>query len=430
MWSLWTAPRVASGGPVPSQIRSEVVFDRSTRSRRAFGQRVRRQFRQVSHFQVVAPRGRRVSVRRHARRKRSACGFQPATPPATGGLTTPGAAGVTARAWRLLTVRRVHGTPGLSLSGVAPRGAKALCLWFPGRPRPVPNTIKVVFDRSTRSRRAFGQRVRRQFRQVSHFQVVAPRGRRVSVRRHARRKRSACGFQPATPPATGGLTTTGAAGVASGASDQIRLRVVFDRSTRSRRAFGQRVRRQFRQVSHFQVVAPRGRRVSVRRHARRKRSACGFQPATPPATGGLTTTGAAGGDRSCDQIRNGCVFDRSTRSRRAFGQRVRRQFRQVSHFQVVAPRGRRVSVRRHARRDAASPVHRPRQTAVGREQPLRAPHAQHPRPGAPDPVEDPQPRVDRAMALTLERGAGQTLSPEQPVSYQSKPPRGTPAECD
>ena len=103
------------------------------------------------------------------------------------------------------------------------------------------------------------------------------------------------------------------------------------------------------------------------------------------------------------QIRSEVVFDRSTRSRRAFGQRVRRQFRQVSHFQVVAPRGRRVSVRRHARRDAASPVHRPRQTAVGREQPLRAPHAQHPRPGAPDPVEDPQPRVDRAMALTLER---------------------------
>ena len=64
MWNLWTAP----GVPVPSQIRNGCVFDRSTRSRRAFGQRVRRQFRQVSHFQVVAPRGRRVSVRRNARR--------------------------------------------------------------------------------------------------------------------------------------------------------------------------------------------------------------------------------------------------------------------------------------------------------------------------------------------------------------------------
>ena len=41
--------------------------------------------------------------------------------------------------------------------------------------------------------------------------------------------------------------------------------------------------------------------------------------------------------------------------------------------------------------------------AVGREQPLRAHQAQHPRPGDPDPVEDPQPRVDLAMALTLER---------------------------
>ena len=41
--------------------------------------------------------------------------------------------------------------------------------------------------------------------------------------------------------------------------------------------------------------------------------------------------------------------------------------------------------------------------AVRREQPLRAHHAQHPRPGDSDPVEDPQPRVDLAMALTLER---------------------------
>ena len=70
MWSFWTDP----GVPVPSQIRHDVVFDRSTRSRRAFGQRVRRQCRQVSDLQVVAPRGRRVSVRRNARRKRSACG--------------------------------------------------------------------------------------------------------------------------------------------------------------------------------------------------------------------------------------------------------------------------------------------------------------------------------------------------------------------
>ena len=45
--------------------------------------------------------------------------------------------------------------------------------------------------------------------------------------------------------------------------------------------------------------------------------------------------------------------------------------------------------------------------AVRREQPLRAHHAQHPRPGDSDPVEDPQPRVDLAMALALERGAGQ-----------------------
>ena len=41
--------------------------------------------------------------------------------------------------------------------------------------------------------------------------------------------------------------------------------------------------------------------------------------------------------------------------------------------------------------------------AVGREQPLRAHHAQHPRPGNADPVQDPQPRVDLAMALALER---------------------------
>ena len=40
--------------------------------------------------------------------------------------------------------------------------------------------------------------------------------------------------------------------------------------------------------------------------------------------------------------------------------------------------------------------------AVGREQPLRAHHPQHPRPGNADPVEDPQPRVDLAMALALE----------------------------
>ena len=206
----------------------------------------------------------------------------------------------------------------------------------------------------------------------------------------------------------------------------------------------------FAQVSHFQVVAPRGRRVSVRRHARRKRSACGSTALLLACCCDLSTPTAQyvefmnllPGVPVPSQIRNGCVFgssdqirpevvfDRSTRSRRAFGQRVRRQFRQISHFQVVAPRGRRVSVRRHARRDAASPVHRPRQTAVGREQPLRAPHAQHPRPGAPDPVEDPQPRVDRAMALTLERCAGQTLAPEKPVSYQSKTPLGTPAYCD
>ena len=191
-------------------------------------------------------------------------------------------------------------------------------------------------------------------------------------------------------------------------------------------------------VSHFQVVAPRGRRVSVRRHARRKRSACGSTALLLACCCDLSTPTAQyvafmnllPGVPVPSQIRQIVVFDRSTRSRRAFGQRVRRQFRQISHFQVVAPRGRRVSVRRHARRDAASPVHRPRQTAVGREQPLRAPHAQHPRPGAPDPVEDPQPRVDRAMALTLERCAGQTLSPEQPVSSQSTPPRGTPAECE
>ena len=48
--------------------------------------------------------------------------------------------------------------------------------------------------------------------------------------------------------------------------------------------------------------------------------------------------------------------------------------------------------------------------AVGREQPLRAHHAQHPRPGDPHPVEDPQPRVDLAMALALERGAGQVAA--------------------
>ena len=34
---------------------------------------------------------------------------------------------------------------------------------------------------------------------------------------------------------------------------------------------------------------------------------------------------------------------------------------------------------------------------------MRAHHTQHPRQGDPDPVEDPQPRVDLAMALTLER---------------------------
>ena len=44
-------------------------------------------------------------------------------------------------------------------------------------------------------------------------------------------------------------------------------------------------------------------------------------------------------------------------------------FARSPHFQVIAPRGRRVSVRRHARRDAASPAHRPRQTAVGESSP-------------------------------------------------------------
>ena len=48
--------------------------------------------------------------------------------------------------------------------------------------------------------------------------------------------------------------------------------------------------------------------------------------------------------------------------------------------------------------------------AVGREQPLRAHHAQHPRPGDPHPVEDPQPRVNLAMPLALERGAGQVAA--------------------
>ena len=48
--------------------------------------------------------------------------------------------------------------------------------------------------------------------------------------------------------------------------------------------------------------------------------------------------------------------------------------------------------------------------AVGREQALRAHHAQHPRPRDPHPVEDPQPRVDLAMALALERGAGQVVA--------------------
>ena len=52
-------------------------------------------------------------------------------------------------------------------------------------------------------------------------------------------------------------------------------------------------------------------------------------------------------------------------------------------------------------------LHLTRPPAGRREQPLRAHHAQHPRPGDSDPVEDPQPRVDRAMALALERGAGQ-----------------------
>ena len=86
------------------------------------------------------------------------------------------------------------------------------------------------------------------------------------------------------PTGTGGLTTTGAAGGEVRSFDQIRLRVVFDRSTRSRRAFGQRVRRQFRQVSHFQVVAPRGRRVSVQ--APRPPRRCVTSPPPSPDRGG------------------------------------------------------------------------------------------------------------------------------------------------
>ena len=68
------------------------------------------------------------------------------------------------------------------------------------------------------------------------------------------------------------------------------------------------------------------------------------------------------------------------------------------------------------------------------EQPLGAHHAQHSRPGDPDPVEDPQPRVDLAMALALERGAGQVAANgrqqlrirqcgRRPPAYRASTPR-------
>ena len=45
--------------------------------------------------------------------------------------------------------------------------------------------------------------------------------------------------------------------------------------------------------------------------------------------------------------------------------------------------------------------------AVGREQPVRAHHAQHSGPGDADPVQDPQPRVHLPMTLALERRASE-----------------------
>ena len=45
--------------------------------------------------------------------------------------------------------------------------------------------------------------------------------------------------------------------------------------------------------------------------------------------------------------------------------------------------------------------------AVGREQPVGSHHAEQPRPGDPNPVDDPQARMHLPMALALERRPGQ-----------------------
>ena len=45
--------------------------------------------------------------------------------------------------------------------------------------------------------------------------------------------------------------------------------------------------------------------------------------------------------------------------------------------------------------------------AVGREHPVGSHHAEHPRPGDPNPVDDPQARMHLPMALALERRPGQ-----------------------
>ena len=67
--------------------------------------------------------------------------------------------------------------------------------------------------------------------------------------------------------------------------------------------------------------------------------------------------------------------------------------------------------------------------AVRGEQLVRPQHPQHPRPRDPDPVQDPQPRVDRPMALALERRAveiGLHRLQQRRVRHRGRrtPPRG------
>ena len=72
--------------------------------------------------------------------------------------------------------------------------------------------------------------------------------------------------------------------------------------------------------------------------------------------------------------------------------------------------------------------------AVRGEQLVRPQHPQHPRPRDPDPVQDPQPRVDRPMALALERRAveiGLNRLQQRRVRHRGRrtPPRGLLARC-